>query len=157
MNMTLAHALSSPSSATHRALLFGSLALNLFLIGIIASLFIRNPTVSDRSIGARIERLAASLPASDGERLRRNFEAERRGVQRARAKYDRARDVIRDALRREPFDEAAMREAMGNARTARQQFDEALQNVIAKAAGEMSPGGRQALADWPPPAQRGQR
>jgi uncharacterized membrane protein len=57
-------------------------------------------------------------------------------------------------LRREPFDPAAMADAMTKTRAARQQFDQALQGMIAKAAAEMSPAGRQAMADWSPSSRR---
>lgn len=152
--MSIAHALSSPSTATHRALLFGSLALNLFFIGVTAALLIRNPAPPARNIAARIERLATALPAVDGEKLRAAFRAERGPVEGARADYERARDNIRTVLRREPFDAAAMQDTMAKARAARQDFDIALQNMIAKAAAQMSPAGRHAMADWSPPRRR---
>jgi uncharacterized membrane protein len=136
-----------------RRLLFGSLALNLFFIGVTAALLVRAPAPPDRNIGARIERLAASLPQPDGDKLRADFRAERAAVNAARLNYDKARDGIRTVLRTEPFDAGAMRDAMSKARAARQDFDLVLQGVIAKAAGEMSPAGRQKLAEWPPGSQ----
>jgi uncharacterized membrane protein len=155
--MSIASALSSPSSVSHRTLLFGSLALNLFFIGVTAALLIRSPNPAPRNVSARIERLAESLPAADALKLRTEFAAAGSAVEKARADYDKARDGIRDVLRREPFDAAAMREAMGKSRAARQEFDVVLQGMIAKAAGEMSPAGRQAMADWSPaPRGRGQ-
>ena len=148
--MSIAHALSSPSMTTHRALLFGSLALNLFFIGVTAALLVRSPTLPPRDVATRIEQLAQSLPSADGDKLRGNFAAQRTAVEAARADYDRARDGIRAVLRREPFDNAAMADAMGKSRAARQQFDLALQGMTAKAADEMSPAGRKAMADWSP-------
>jgi uncharacterized membrane protein len=134
-----------------RWLVFGSLALNLFFIGIAAALLIRGPAPpSDRSIGARIERLAETLPPADGDRLRAEFHAAQPAVDRARTGYEQARDGIRTILRREPFDAAALQDAMGRTRTARQDFDVVLQGVIAKAAAAMSSDGRQKLAEWPP-------
>jgi uncharacterized membrane protein len=132
-----------------RRLLFGSLALNLFFIGVTAALLVRTPAPVDRNIGARIERLAASLPQPDGDKLRADFRAERAAVNAARLNYDKARDGIRAVLRTEPFDAAAMRDAMSKARAARQDFDLVLQGVVATAAAEMSPAGRQKLAEWP--------
>ncbi len=66
---------------------------------------------------------------------------------RARSMKTAARQSAR-SLRREPFDNAALRAAMAESRAARQEFDTALQAVMAQAAGEMSPAGRAALADW---------
>jgi uncharacterized membrane protein len=148
--MSLAHALSSPSTPVARYWLFGSLALNLFLIGIASALLIREPEIPDRSIGARIERLASTLPSSDADKLRSEFRAQREAVNDTRGAYDKSRDGIRAVLRSEPFDPNAMRAAMGNARAVRQQFDQVMQGIMVKAAGEMSPLGRQKLAEWPP-------
>jgi len=148
--MNLAHALSSPATPAARYWLFGSLALNLFLVGIASALLIREPEIPDRSIGARIERLASTLPSSDADKLRAEFRTQRDAVNDTRAAYDNARDGIRAVLRREPFDPTAMREAMAKARAARQQFDQVMQGIMVKAAGEMSPLGREKLAEWPP-------
>ena len=43
-----------------------------------------------------------------------------------------------------------MRAAMTQTRAARQSFDQVIQGVFAFSAAQMSPAGRQALADWPP-------
>lgn len=152
---SISHALSSPSSTTSRALLFGSLALNLFFIGAAIALLIRDPIPSPpRNIATRIEELAKSLPPADGAKLRGAYARDHTEVNVARTEYEKARDGIRAVLRREPFDAAAMQEAMSKTRAARQQFDEALQGMIAKTAAEMSPAGRRAMADWSPPRRR---
>ena len=155
--MSIAHVLSSPSMTTHRALLFGSLALNLFFIGVTTALLVRSPTPPPRNVATRIEQLAQSLPGADGEKLRANFATQRGAVEAARADYDRARDGIRAVLRQEPFDGAAMADAMGKSRAARQQFDLALQGMVAKAAGEMSDAGRKAMADWSSTSRRSEK
>jgi uncharacterized membrane protein len=151
--MSIAQALSPPASASPRWLLLGSLALNLFFIGVAAALMIRSPAPPDRSISARIERLAATLPAADADKLRGQFKANRAAVESARDGYDATRETMRQALRREPFDIDAMRAAMSKTRTARQNFDLVLQSMIATAAAEMSPAGRNKLAEWPPGSQ----
>jgi uncharacterized membrane protein len=153
--MSIGHALSSPSTTTHRALLFGSLALNLFFIGCAIALLMRGPEPAPpRNVATRIEALAKSLPPADGAKLRGAYAREHTAVNVARADYEKARDSIRAVLAREPFDAAAMQDAMSKTRAARQQFDEALQGMIAKAAGEMSPAGRHAMAEWTPPSRR---
>ena len=148
--MSLSHALSSPSTPTARYWLFGSLALNLFLIGIASALLIRQPEIPDRSINARIERLASTLPPSDASKLRSEFRAQRDALNGTRGAYDQARNAIRAVLRHEPFDANAMRDAMATARAARQEFDQVMHGVMVKAAGEMSAVGREKLAEWPP-------
>ena len=150
--MTIAHTLATPAP-TSRWLLLGSLALNLFLIGLMVALVTREPPAPDRSPAGRIDGLAAALPAADGAKLRANFAANRASVEGARNKYEDSRDKIRAVLRREPFDTTALRAAMAESRAARQEFDTALQAVMAQAAGEMSPAGRAALADWRSSAQ----
>lgn len=155
MTMSIGHAFSSPSSGAHRALLFGSLALNLFFVGCAIALLVRQPDAPPpRNVATRIEELAKSLPPADGDRLRGAYAREHTAVNAARADYEKARDNIRAALRNEPFDAEAMADAMSKTRAARQQFDQALQGMIAKAAGDMSPAGRRAMADWAPPQRR---
>jgi uncharacterized membrane protein len=153
--VSVASALGSGRADSSRWLLLGSLALNLFFVGIAVAMFVRQPPPVDRSISTRIERLAAALPDPDAEILRRNYQANRGAVDAARAAYENSRDSIRQALRREPFDAAAMRNAMTQTRTARQNFDQLLQNVIVAASGEMSQAGRSRLADYPPGSQPG--
>ena len=145
--MTIAHTLATPAP-TSRWLLLGSLALNLFLIGLMVALITRDPPAADRSPAGRIDSLASALPAADGATLRANFATNRGNVEGARKRYEDSREGIRAVLRREPFDNAALRAAMAESRAARQEFDTALQAVMAQAAGEMSPAGRAALADW---------
>jgi uncharacterized membrane protein len=155
MTMSISHALSLPSLSTPRALLFGSLALNLFFVGLTAALLVRGPAAATpRNVAMRIESLAQSLPAADGTMLRDNFTTQRAAIEAARANYDASRDRIREVLRREPFDASAMADTMSKARAARQGYDQALQAMLAKAAAEMSPAGRKAMADWPPSSRQ---
>jgi uncharacterized membrane protein len=152
---SISHAFSSPSNTTSRALLFGSLALNLFFAGCAIALLVRGPDAQPpRNVATRIEELARSLPPADGAKLRGAYSRDHTEVNVARADYEKARDSIRAVLRQEPFDAAAMADAMSKTRAARQQFDQALQGMIAKAAADMSPAGRSAMADWSPPSRR---
>lgn len=139
-----------------RWLLLGSLALNLFFIGIAGSMAVRQwiepPRAAlDRSDAARIGRIAATLPPADAELLRAQFAQQREAVETARETIRRKQDDIRAALRAEPFDVAAMRAAMTETRAARETFYQALQSVVATAASQMTPAGRNKLADWRPP------
>ena len=138
------------------ALVLISLALNLFFVGVFAAYVVRHYVsappaagVIDRSPAARIDRLAATLPASDAEKLRSEFRSQETSVEAARDGYRRSQDAIRRILRAEPFDPAAMRAAMADSRVARQAFDQVLHGVIAAAAAQMSNAGRNKLADWP--------
>ena len=56
---------------------------------------------------------------------------------------------VRAALRAQPFDLDALKAAMAEMRAARQTFDRRIHDFIAQQASEMSPAGRQKLADRP--------
>jgi uncharacterized membrane protein len=160
--MTMATSAVLGEDRTSRWLLLISLGLNLFFVGASGALVARHALADrattaapvDRSVAARIERLAATLPAADGDILRAEYRANAANVDGSRAAYRNAQDGVRQILRSEPFQPEAMRAAMGQTRVARQAFDQLLQDVIASAAGKMSPAGRNKLADWPP-GQRG--
>jgi len=152
--------LSAPAvgDRASRALLFVSLALNLFFLGVLGATAVRQvwlqPSAAlepSRSAGERIERLAAALAVSDAEKLRAGFRAREAGLEAAHSAYRRAQDAVRTALRAEPFDLAALRAAMADTRATRQALDLALHEVISTAAAEMSPAGRNSLANWSPP------
>jgi len=142
-----------------RWLLIGSLALNLFFIGTIASLAVRHyaapaqPAAIERprTAAARIERLAAPLPAADAEKLRAAFRARETAAEGGREGLNRAFEHIKTALRAQPFDAAQLRAALAEARTARPVYEQAMQEILTAAASEMSPEGRNRLADWPAP------
>ena len=143
---------------TSRWLLIGSLALNLFFIGTIGALAVRHaiapsqpvPTERPRTAAARVERLAAPLPAADAEKLRAAFRAREAAAEGARETLNRAFEQIQAALRAEPFDAAQLRAAFAEVRTARPLYEQAMQDIIAAAAGGMSREGRNKLAEWPP-------
>jgi uncharacterized membrane protein len=153
--MSITHALSLPSPTTPRALLFGSLALNLFFVGLTAALLLRSPPATPpRNVATRIEALAKSLPSADGAKLRGAYARDHTPVNVARNNYEKAREGIRTVLRQEPFDATAMQDAMTNTRAARQTYDQALQEMLANAAADMSPAGRKAMADWSPSSRQ---
>ena len=147
---------------TGRWLLLTSLALNLFLLGaggaLLARHYLAEParteTPVDRSIAARMERLAATLPPADAAILRSRYRGEAARIDAAREGYLDAQDEVRRILRDEPFAPEAMRKAMVEARASRQGMEQQLQDMIAAAAAQMSPAGRSELANWPP-GQRG--
>ncbi|MEP7030769.1 MAG: periplasmic heavy metal sensor [Pseudolabrys sp.] len=143
---------SSTARGAGRWLLLGSLALNLFFIGVAVALAIRAPAPPawDRNVFVRVERLADTLPPADADALRGQIKTNRAAIEDTQTKYRAAQDAIRTTLRKEPFDAADMRAGMTKARAARQNFDQMIQGVFADAAAQMSPAGRQALADWPP-------
>ena len=150
--MSIAHALPAPARGSARWLLLGSLALNLFFVGIALAMIIRAPAPSywDPNVFVRVERLAATLPPADAEILRRQITANHAAIEDTQAKFHSARQYVHEVLRQEPFDAEAMRTAMTKTRTARLTSDQTIQGIFATIATKISPAGRQALANWPP-------
>jgi uncharacterized membrane protein len=142
-----------------RFLLVGSLALNLFFIGTIGALAARHylgasqPAAVERprTAAARIERLAAPLPAVDAEKLRAALRERAGAAEGAREALNGAFERVQAALRAEPFDAARLSAAFKEARAVRPAYEVAMQEIIEAAAGTMSRDGRNKLAEWPSP------
>jgi uncharacterized membrane protein len=150
--MSIAQAVPTMDRGSSRWLLLGSLALNLFFVGVAIAMAVRAPAPSywDRNVFVRVERLAATLPPADADILRSRINASRTAIEDAQTAYHTAQDQIHEVLRQEPFDIEAMRAAMAKTRAGRQAFDQTIQGVFAGVAASISPAGRQALANWPP-------
>src|SRR5512139_109721 len=154
--MSIAHALPTVTRGSSRWLLLGSLALNLFFLGVGLAMVTRAPAPSywDPNVFVRVERLAATLPPADAEIVRKQMNANHAAIDEAQTKYHSARQHIHEVLRQEPFDVEAMRAATAQTRAARLNFDQTLQGVFADIAAKIAPAGRQALANWPPGRRR---
>ena len=150
--MSIAHAVPAVTHGSSRWLLLGSLALNLFFVGVAVAMAIRAPAPSywDPNVFVRVERLAATLPLPDADILRGQINENHAAIDDAQTKYHSARQHIHDVLRQEPFDVEAMRAATAQTRAARLAYDQTVQGVFANIAAKISPAGRQALANWPP-------
>lgn len=150
--MSIAHAVPAVTHGFSRWLLLGSLALNLFFVGVAVAMAIRTPAPSywDPNVFVRVERLATTLPPADADIVRDQINENHAAIDGAQTKYHSARQHIHDVLRQEPFDVEAMRAATAQTRAARLAFDQTVQGVFANIAAKISPAGRQALANWPP-------
>ena|SRR2546423_6617668 len=154
--MTMTMVMQDRSS---RWLLVGSLALNLFFIGTVGALAVRHyvmpaqlaATERPRTAAARIERLAAPLPAADAEKLRAVFRAREGAAEGAREALNRALEHLQAALRTQPFDSGQLRAALAEIRAARSVYEQVMADIYFAGASAMSPDGRIKLADWPPP------
>jgi uncharacterized membrane protein len=149
--MTIAQALPATARGGSRWLLLGSLALNLFFVGVAVAMAIRAPAPPPRwnpNVFVRVERLAATLPPADADILRGAIQANHDAIESAQTKYHTARDHIHEALRQDPFKIDDLRAAMAETRAARQNFDQVIQGVVAGVAAEMSSAARHAVADW---------
>jgi uncharacterized membrane protein len=141
---------SAMARSTSRWLLLGSLALNLFFVGVAVAMAIRAPVPSawDRNVFVRVERMAAALPPADADLVRDQMREHHDAIANAQDKYYAGREGIRATLRQDPFKTDDMRAAMARTRAARQAYDQVIQDVFAGIAEKMSPAGRHALADW---------
>ncbi|HMF21622.1 MAG TPA: periplasmic heavy metal sensor [Pseudolabrys sp.] len=150
--MSVAQAFPAATQGSPRWLLLGSLALNLFFVGVAAAIAVRTPAPSywDPNVFVRVERLAATLPPADADILRMQIKANHAAIDDTQTRYHSTRQQIHDLLRQEPFDVEAMRAAMAQTRAARLTFDQTVQGVFVDIAAKISPAGRQALANWPP-------
>jgi uncharacterized membrane protein len=127
-----------------------SIGLNLFLAALLVAHLLRGaPEEAPATPAERIERLAASLPAADGDKLRAAMQAASGRITAELDDYHAAQDKVRAALRTDPFDPAALRQAMEEARARHATMSLAVQEVVAAAAAAMSPAGRAGLAEWP--------
>lgn len=134
------------------ALLVLSLALNLFLSGWVASGW-WHQAWGPPPPGGLVERIASRLSPEDALILRRAFAALPDPGQDDRALHAR----VEAALRAEPFDPAALDDAMDKEFAGHDAFGRGLRQALVKAAERMSPEGRQVLADQlrhPPPPPR---
>ncbi|HEX3708472.1 MAG TPA: periplasmic heavy metal sensor [Pseudolabrys sp.] len=149
--MSVAHFGSTAMTrGSSRWLLLGSLALNLFFVGVAVAMAIRSPaaTAWDRDVFVRVSRLSATLPKVDGDLVLDQMKAHRAAIADAQDRYFAARERIHETLRHDPFKVDDMRAAMAQTRAARQNYDTVIQGVFAGIAEKMSPAGRRALADW---------
>ena len=155
--MTFAGLIVPGSDGSSRWLLLTSLALNLFFIGVGGALLLPGgtsetptpTTASDRSVAGRIERIAATLPGEDADRLRSAYRVRQAEIDGARAAYRDRQEDVRVALRAQPFKLDDLKAAMVEMRAARQVFDRRIHDFFAQEAAEMSSAGRQKLADRP--------
>jgi uncharacterized membrane protein len=133
-----------------------SVALNLFFIAIAATWLARSyfappPVVTvtiDRSAGARIERIAQTLPPADAEIMRAAYRDNAASLDASRAEVDRAVAEIKQSFRADPYNIETTRRAMMDARVKHQRFIELLHEEIAAAAARMSFAGRAKLAEY---------
>ena len=126
-----------------------SIALNVFLVALIAAHLVSHRHGEKRPRPTmRIDSLAATLPPADGDKLRAALQA-RKDIAAAIDDFHAAQDKVRAVLRAQPFDEAALRQAMAEVQARHRVVESAIHDLIAGVAGQMSQEGRAKLAEWP--------
>jgi uncharacterized membrane protein len=146
------------SSGRARYLLLGSLTLNLIFAGAAGAMAVQHstaPTPLQPVVGIKhgfeqhFDRIAATLPPDDARIMRSEFRAEAVKLAAAQAQIRLSQEAVRNSLRAQPFDPAAVRTAMAETNAARDDFFQLVHDVVAAATTKMSPAGRETLADWP--------
>jgi uncharacterized membrane protein len=133
--------------------LVGSLALNLFLIGVVGAYQLRGHGVDPRAprTQLRIEQIAETLPRADAARLEAVFRAHAGELGEYNAAIGQAQDRQRDGFRAQPFDPKPVAAAMAATRFNHDAAKRVVHEVILEAAEQMSPEGRAKLAEWASP------
>jgi uncharacterized membrane protein len=139
-------------------LLVVSLALNLFLGGLMAGRWFSGP--HHRAPMAAAERGPAGEPNRILQRMAATVPPEHRGafeaaiakhherIVQAATQSREARERVRDILRKEPFDRASLDLAFENVRVHNMALQSEIQAAIAEAASQLPPDARQRLSDW---------
>jgi len=135
-----------------RWLLVGSLALNLFLIGVVAAYQLRGAVPSAQpSTQLRIEQIAETLPKADADRLEAVFRSRAAELSEYTTAIRRSQDRQRDGFRAQPYDPKPVEDAMAATRFNHDAAKRVIHEVILEAAAQMSPAGRAKLAEWAAP------
>ncbi|MHB1218237.1 MAG: periplasmic heavy metal sensor [Alphaproteobacteria bacterium] len=139
-------AVARPGRRT-RVFLAVSLALNLFLAGMMIAWHMRPPPPGPW-FERMIQRMSADLPPADREILRASYQARQGELDRMDKEARAAREKVSAAMRAQPYDPAALDQAMAAAREVREPVVKTVEQAVAEAAAKMSPEGRMKLADW---------
>jgi uncharacterized membrane protein len=127
-----------------------SLALNLFLVGVIAGRGVGAGggfEFTPRKLKVAIERVTRVLPEADATLLRDRFEAQRADLtQRFQALQD-ARRAVGAALKAEPYDAAAFDVAYAAMQARSQELQASIHAVLKGSIGQFSEEGRRAVAE----------
>ena len=107
-------------------------------------------TERPRTAAARIERLAAPLPAADAEKLRAAFRAREAAAEEARDALNKAYERAQGALRAQSFDPARSAPRLPMCGPRGRPTTRSCRRSCSTGATTMSPEGRNKLADWPP-------
>lgn len=99
-----------------------------------------------RGLDRMVNRIEAALPAEDRPRFRAVLDAEREGYAQELAALRAAGTTVDAAMAREPFDPAAMREALAEWSTRWAAFNTAFTGTMVHAMQAVSPAGRAQIA-----------
>ena len=127
-----------------------SLALNLFLAGTMVAWHMRPPPPPPPGpwFERMIQRMSGDLSPADRDILQASYQSRKGELDRMDREVQAARERVGAAMRAQPYDPAALEQAMAEARDVREPVVEIVEQAIVEAAAKMSPEGRMKLADW---------
>ena len=128
-----------------RALLWASLAANVFFAALVGSHLANRPPPSP-GVDGFASRLAAGLPPADAARFRAVLDQERPWYQQAHAAMDGAREQVAAAIAREPYNETDVRARLQDWRARWAESSDRFGDSLLTAVRALSPEGRQRLA-----------
>lgn len=131
-------------------LLVASLALNVFLGVSLGTHFFRGPKGPPPRPEGMLLDMAEALPEADARILRQALEARRSELstdENPKGRFDEMRAV----LSAEPFDPKAFERVSSEFRAKHERNARIIQEILTEAVPRMSPEGRKALANRPPP------
>lgn len=148
--------MDTPSGSRMRALLLGSVGLNLFLAGALVPHLLR-PAAGDVLVPAPAPNVlflnrgpGELLPAGDAAVLA-GAGAPPEAMRRLAEAMENVSEEVRAALTAAPFDPAALAAALTRGAEARRAFETAHQESMLAAVAKLSPEGRARLAEWEAP------
>lgn len=128
-------------------LLFGSFALNLFMLALVGAHLLVRPPPGGPQPERIIAHMVRELPPEDAERFRAVMATRLPAIEDAHARMEGARRAMAQAIARTPYDEAAVREAMKRWQTAWLAMSDGIGEGMLDAVTTLSPDGRRRLAD----------
>ncbi len=129
-----------------RLLALASLALNLFLGGMLVSTYHHQQPVSALPMPDRlIARVTADLPDADVERLRRAFESKRTQFVALDEEYRQAIQRVRATVVHEPLDREELRVLIDSARAVRRRMGDLIEGTALSLLPDLSPSARERL------------
>lgn len=145
--------------------LLASVGLNLFLLGTMVPRWLGpKPPFGDKMVMMgpdgpggpggplfAMHRMMDDLPEADAKILKEHFGSDmEKMMEKAKSFRDRI-DRLRDLMRADPFDPAALRTELESAAADRQAMEKAQTDRIIEVLGKLSPEGRRRLAEMRPP------
>jgi uncharacterized membrane protein len=128
-----------------RLLALASLALNLFLLAMLAGNVFKSKETSHAMPDRLVEKVTAEMAADDREKVRRAFDRRRAAFEALTNDTRIALEHVRAVAGQEPLDPAALRNAIDIARGQRRLIGDLVEEVIVGISPELSPTAREQL------------